>query len=229
MTKPNPKKRKAARTTKDANDRDADAIVTLDPAAVSNSGLCVRPTKNVLTPTVGYVRTPEWHASDSVWNTQMHDSLALVLARHVPRGGRVTFAATSTAFQGTAMHLGRAIGCIEGILHDLNIFPEGRVEPVLDQTWRRTVFPPADWARIKLIEGRNPADTARQRREAWKQLAIDTVKRRYEAEVDDNAAEAILLNDHIVLWREDLWKAGAVRREFDLEKWKRGGYGAQRT
>ncbi len=224
-------KPKAARVTKPKTDRAADVIITLDPAAVSNGGLCIRPTYNAITEDRGYARTPEWFVSDSVWNTQMHDDLARVLARFVPRGGRVAFASTTTAFQGTALSIGRAIGCVEGLLHDLNVFPDPHMEPVHDQVWRRTMFPKSEWDKIKLITGANDAQGKKLRREAWKKLAIDTVQRRYKmiGDIDDNAAEAILLNDHVVLWRQDLWKADGVRREFNLNEWKRGNYGAQRT
>ena len=217
-------KRQANRTTKAAYDRGADMIITMDPASTSNSGICVRPTTGVITPKFEYVRSPEWYVTDVVWNTQMHDDLARVIAKWVPRGGHVVFASTSTAFQGTALAIGRAIGCIEGMLHDLNVYHSWqRVEAVQDITWRRTMYPYRAWKKIKAIEGQ------KERRAAWKQIAVDTVLRRYEITTDDNAAEAILLNDHVVLWREDLWKPGGVRREFDTEKWKKNGYGAQRT
>lgn len=222
-------KRRANRTTKPADQKDADLIITMDPASVSNSGLCVRPVNNVLTPNAGYARKPEWWTSDSVWNTQMHDELARVIAKWVPRGGRVAFATTSTSYQGTALSIGRAIGCIEGLLHDLNVFVDTRVEPVQDQTWRRGVFQPQEWKVIADMQGHSPDNTSKLRRAAWKQLAIDTVARRYMEAVDDNAAEAILLNDYVVLWRPDLWKAGAERRELDLDLWKRGQYGALRS
>jgi hypothetical protein len=215
-------RRKASKTNKTTRLQEADAIVTIDPASVSNSGLCVRPTLNIITDTFGYVRTPEWYSSDNVWNTFMHDELGRVLAKLVPRGGRVAFATTSTAFQGTALHIGRAIGCIEGLLHDLNVLPT-LVEEIHDITWRHTMFPYSDFKRIKAIE------SSKGRRTAWKELAIETVKRRYRIECDDNAAEAILLNDHVTLWREDLWKVDGVRRVFDKKLWQKGGYGPQRT
>jgi hypothetical protein len=222
------RRKKTARQQKNRSDRDADVILTMDPAAVSPSGLCIRPTVNALTEIPGRLRTPEWYSSGNVWNTQMHDELARTLAKWVPRGGHVAFASTTTAFQGTALSIGRAIGCIEGILHDLNVFPDPKVEPVHDVTWRRTMFAPEEWATIHAMKGINISTTARMRRAAWKQLAVDTVKRKYGIECDDNAAEAILLNNYIVMWREDLWKAGATRRYFSLDEWKRGGYGPKK-
>lgn len=217
-------KRQSSKLTKAPHLLDADAIITMDPAAVSNSGICLRPVHGLITPTKHRVKSPEYWVSDSVWNTQMHDDLARMIAKWVPRGGRVVFASTSTAFQGTAMSIGRAIGCIEGMLHDLNVFDvHSKVEAIQDVTWRKTMFGPKDWARIKGIED------SKQRRVEWKKLAVETVLRRYTIDCDDNAAEAILLNDHVALWREDMWKAGGERRSFNPDMWKKGGYGAQRT
>ncbi len=178
----------------------ADAVLTLDPASVSNSGLCLRTLKGeILTPVLKQPRVPVWYKSDWVWNSVMHDELGYELGKLVPRGGRVVFAATGTAFNGVAMDLGRAIGCIEGLLHDLNVFPDSRVVKIADNAWRAAIFPSAERAWIKTLP-------SPKRRQAWKDLAIAHVRNKYRLDdIDDNSAEATLLNDYIILHRSDLY------------------------
>jgi hypothetical protein len=132
----------------------------------------------------------------------MHDDLGRVLSLTVPRGGRVCYAATATAFKGAAWDLGRAVGCIEGLLHDLNVYPDDeRVVEVNDSTWRSKIFTKKERETVAALA------TPVLRRAAWKQLAVDTVARKYRVEVDDNAAEAILLNDYIAIYREATYAA----------------------
>lgn len=179
------------------------AILTMDPASTGPTGLAVRDTRHLFTPVRKIPRTPAWHYSGSVWEPSMHDELGEVLHRIVPRGGHVLFAATSTAFQGVAMHLGRAIGCIEGLLHSLNVLPASLV-PITDVEWRHRIF--------TITERKDIADLEKKaRRGAWKALAVGKVKSRYQIDTDDNGAEAILLNDYVVGHRPDLYIPGAER------------------
>ncbi len=173
------------------------AVITLDPAATANCGLCVR--GGTYIGKKDKVVSPNWYTTSSVWNPVMHDELTRELAKLVPRGGRVTMAATATAFHGVALDIGRAIGCIEGIMHDMNLFDTGdKAVQIQDNSWRAKMYSWDDRKRIGAVKSQQ------QRRKLWKELAVATVYAKYKIETDDNAAEAILLNDYVVLFRDDL-------------------------
>lgn len=185
-------KRRRRNDEKDQRDNLPDGVLTLDPASKANSGLAYRSIGKVWTPHTKQLRCPEWYFSGSIWSSVMHDDLARMIAATVPRGGRVVYAATATAYFGNGLAMGRAIGAIEGMLHDLNVFPDGdTVWEIQDSTWRYREYTLEDRTKIKEIK-----DT-KERRMALKAMAVATVYARYKIEVDDNAAEAILLNDYV--------------------------------
>lgn len=175
----------------------AHAIVTLDPASAAKCGIAIRRCDNLLSPDRKRVRSPSWFYSGSVWNTVMHDDFAFELGKMVPRGGRVLFVASCTAYYGAGYDIGRATGCIEGLLHDLNIMGDDRVRDVTDQEWRKAMYSDKAKAAIKAT-GKGGS---KERRDAFKAHAISEVKRLHRIDCDDNAAEAILMNDFVVLHR----------------------------
>lgn len=181
----------------------AHAILTMDPASVSDSGLCLRDTRKLFTPTFE-VRTPKWFWHGNVWNTAMHDELGYILSRLVPRGGRVVFAANSTAFQGVAFKLGRAVGCIEGLLHDLNVL-HGQVVPVQDVSWRAAMYTDREKRALSTLP-------RAKRRDALKAQAVESVRRMHRIDTTHDVAEAILLGNYIVSRRPELYNPNATRK-----------------
>lgn len=176
------------------------AVLSLDPAAVADCGIALRFTAGLdgKTPR-GKMRAPEFMFEGSVWSTRMHDELAVLLAEKVPRGGKVLLTCEDAMFgaRSTARHLGRAIGCIEGMLADLNVW-----EP--DTT--RYVFP-GHWRKFSI-----PVSPAPSGRDEWKQAAIDQVATLYGMACADNQAEAVLQNDYVMHVRQDWWSGKKGKR-----------------
>ena len=176
------------------------AIITLDPAAVGSCGIALRLTAGLDRKTQrGKLRAPDWMYEGNVFNTRMHDELAVFLAEKVGREQRVLLAVEDAVFgpRTVARHLGRAIGCIEGLLCDLNL-----AEP--DDT--KYIFP-GHYRKVTL-----PAEPKPANREEWKQAAIDTVATLYGLTCGDNQAEAILMNDYTIVAKRQWW-FGSVEPE----------------
>lgn len=173
------------------------AVLVIDPAAVAPCGIACRLTAGLSRDTQrGRLRVPEFTYEGSVWSTQMHDDLGEFLYRGVERGAKVLVVAENSAFNGTARHLGRAIGCIEGLLHDLNLADPSETKYVAPAHWRKTELP--------LVK--NPG------RDGWKQASIDAVASLYGLDCGDNMAEAILMCDHVTLAKSFWWTGKPKRR-----------------
>ncbi len=175
------------------------AILTVDPAGTSDTGLALRSTDRAINAQTKRARLPEWYWSGNVWTSDVQDQLAVELYRVCPAGGdEVLFVTCATMYHNTAFGQGTAVGCIRGLLVALNL-PCERPEEIADVTWRKALY-----SREFLDTVKAAPKTAR--RAMYKNEAVATVRHRYGIEdADDNAAEAILLNDYVAEARQDLW------------------------
>jgi len=129
----------------------------------------------------------------------MHDDLSIALARAIPRGARVALVAEDTIFgnRKIARGIGRAIGCIDGILADLNYYdPTKDLYYAAGAAWRKHAFP------------LDKADS----RDEWKALAVVAVQTLYGLNCGDDLAEAILISDYAVLAKQTWWRAKSKKR-----------------
>lgn len=176
------------------------AVLSLDPAAVADCGLALRFTAGLdgKTPR-GKLRAPEWVYEGSVFEPRMHDELAVLLSERVPQGGRVLLTTEDAMFgaRSTARHLGRAIGCVEGLLADLNVSSPSETKYIF----------PGHWRRVSL-----PLEPTPSGRDEWKQAAIDAVASLYGMTCRDNQAEAVLMSDYVFVARQDWWMAKGGRK-----------------
>lgn len=176
------------------------AIVTCDPAAVADCGVAVRMTGSLAAkPARGRLAYPAFTYEGSVWNTRFHDDLANFLIRALPKDGKVLFVCAGTAYGNHAISrsLGRCGGAIESLLVALNVYDQDDLVYVQDKAWRKTELP---------AHAADP-DSVDSAREQWKIAAVDALSTLYGERVGDNLAEAVLLNDHVVLHRASLWAA----------------------
>lgn len=160
------------------------AVVSVDPAASADCGVAMRFVTPGTTYTRGRLPRPDYLYGGPVWSTGLADDLGSVLAKGLEIEQRVLLVVAGTAYGNkVARSLGRAIGRIEGMLIDLNMLPEqSGLVYVQDSTWRRTELP--------ALRGTRPS------RDEWKKAASAAVLALYNIDVDDNQAEALLLNDH---------------------------------
>jgi hypothetical protein len=182
------------------------AVVTLDPAAIADCGVAVRFTAGLdgRTPR-GKLRAPDFAYEGSVFDTRMHDDVAVLLSERVAKGERVLLCVEDAIFgaRTTARHLGRAIGCLEGVLADLNVGTPDETKYIYPGNWRRVCL---------------PVEPKPKGRDEWKQAAIDAVAVLYGMECSDNQAEAVLMLDYVFVARQDWWlrgrsKGGGKKRE----------------
>lgn len=185
------------------------AIVSLDPAAVGPAGLAVRMTAPLIDPQRGRLRAPEFLFEGCVFSSTMHDDLTEFLAARIPRGSRVLLAVEDAIYgaRGTARHLGRAIGAIESVLNDINVAEPKDTKYVFPAHWRRTSLP---------LDAKGNVDV--HGREELKQAARDAVSTLYGLDVGPDLAEAILINDHIVLARPDLWSGAKPQQSKERKR-----------
>lgn len=172
------------------------AIISLDPAAVGPAGLAVRMTAPLIDPQRGRLRAPEFTFEGCVFSASMHDDLTEFLASRVQRGARVLLVVEDAIYgaRTTARHLGRAIGAIESLLNDCNLAEPKDTRYIFPGHWRRTSLPLDAKGNVN-VHGR----------EALKQAAQDAVATLYGLDVGSDLAEAMLINDHVVLGRPELW------------------------
>lgn len=177
------------------------AIVSMDPAAVGTCGLSVRLTASLQNPKRGKLRAPDFTFEGCVFNSSMHDDLTTFLAKSCKEDTRVILVVEDAMYgaRTTARHLGRSIGCIEGVLNDVNLAEPFNTKYVAPQHWRPVSLP---------VEAGTNRTIARGREEL-KQAAIDTVATLYGIDVGPDLAEAILIGDYAVLSRHDWWRGGA--------------------
>lgn len=171
----------------------------MDPAAVGPCGLTVRMTATLQTPVRGKMRAPEFVFEGCVFSATMHDDLTTFLAERVERGARVLLVVEDAIFgaRTTARHLGRAIGAIESVLNDVNLAEPKDTRYVFPGHWRRVTLP---------LDAKGAPEA--QGREELKQAAIDTVSTLYGVDLGSDGAEAVLLNDYVVLARPEWWRGG---------------------
>lgn len=177
------------------------AIVTLDPAAIAPCGVAVRMTAPLLDPQRYTLRVPEFVFEGDVFSTVMHDDLTGFLAQRVEQGSRVVLVVEDSMYgaRKTARHLGRAIGVLESVLCDVNLAQPKDTKYVEPRYWRAaTLLPPG-------IEPKG--------REEFKLAAINTVDALYKERLGPDAAEAILINDYVVLTRHEWWRGRAKPRQ----------------
>lgn len=169
----------------------AAAIIALDPAAVGPCGIAARTTVGLKAPKLEKLAFPSFAYSGWVFNPRMHDDLALWVADVVGKDQRVLLVVENAAFHGAARHLGRAIGCIEGLLYDLNVAHPGDTQYVSPAAWRWVLGPDRPTGRENL-----------------KQYAIDHVAQRYGQTVTNDLAEAVCMLDWFTLAKPKVWSLG---------------------
>jgi hypothetical protein len=176
------------------------AIVTLDPAAIGPCGVAVRMTAPLTDPQRFTLRIPEFVFEGDVFSTTMHDDLTSFLAQRVEQGARVVLVVEDSMYgaRKTARHLGRAIGVIESVLCDVNLTTPRDTRYVEPRYWRAAALLP---------RGVEPKG-----RDEFKRVAIDTVDALYKERLGPDAAEAILINDYVVLVRHEWWR-GRVKQQ----------------
>lgn len=174
------------------------AIVTLDPAGVKDSGVAVRLTKTLTDASLNRLRFPDFCWSGWIMEPGFHDELTEYLARHTGAGQQILLVVEDSAYRSytIARSIGKAIGAVEQNLHYCNMADPKNTEFMAPKTWRRKSMPDVD------VTGRDE----------WKAEAVKTIERRYNQQVNDNLAEAVLLNDAVVMtpkmWSVKKRKAG---------------------
>lgn len=105
-------------------------------------------------------------------------------------GERLQFIAEADAFGGHAVarKLGIAVGIVEGTLVDLNAVPAGDRLDVTTKVWR-TILGRARLARVERLK------SAKARRKALKDAAIDWAREEFGLELTADAAEALAINE----------------------------------
>lgn len=167
------------------------AIISLDPAGVGPSGVAVRLTATLGAASRLTLRYPDFVYEGNVFEPAFHDALSVYLADNVPQGHRALLAVEDSAYRSysVARHIGRGIGCLEGLLHDLNV-----AAPVDTQ-----YFTPKVWRTGVGIKG--------AKREDLKLAARTYVSEWYEQDVGEDLAESVAINDFVCLNRSKLWGA----------------------
>jgi hypothetical protein len=111
-----------------ADQRPVAGVVALDPAVRGDLGLCVWPR--------GADAPLDWYAGRA-FDHRTTMWLGTTVARLCTPGTRVIFTAESNAFGARVSRaLGRAVGCIEGLLVDINAMAPGTLVDVSAYTWR---------------------------------------------------------------------------------------------
>lgn len=167
------------------------ALISLDPAAVGDCGIAARTTVGLRYAKYATLAIPSFVYSGWVFEPRMHDELAIWLADHVGRDQRVMLVVENAAYRGTARHLGRAIGCIESVLHDLNLADPRTTQYVTPAQWRTPVLG------VPLPKGRDDLKAA----------AVANVAQRYGSTVTHDLAEAICILDWFTVARRKVWGA----------------------
>jgi len=159
--------------------------VSLDPAGVGDCGVALRVMPVDYDPE--HLPAPVYTYSGSVWNGGLHDDLGLHLSRLLPSGGNVVFAAEGTAYgtRATVKWIYRSMGALECTLSYLNWCTPKDTITVPAHVWR-----PREWT--SSVKGMSK-DAARAE---LKRLAVEEVARRYTLELDEHAAEAVLIGDY---------------------------------
>lgn len=174
------------------------AIVTLDPAGVKDSGVAVRLTAPLRDVTLSRLRFPDFTYQGWIFEPGFHDDLTEYLARNTGKDQKVLLVVENSAYGSFTISrsIGRAIGCLEGNLHYCNMGDASATEYLSPKTWRRLAMPGVS------VTGRD----------AWKAAAVEAVAGRYGQATGVDLAEAILLNDAVVmspkLWSVKKRKAG---------------------
>lgn len=174
----------------------AAAIIALDPAAVSDCGIAARTTVGLRYAKLSTLAVPSFLYAGWVFEPRMHDDLAVWIADHVGKDQRVLLCVENAAYRGTARHLGRAIGCLEGLLHDLNVADPRDTQYVTPKQWRTGVLP------TPLPAGR----------EALKAAAVDDCLTRYGETWSNDLAEAVGILDFVTVARRSVWSEGQLRK-----------------
>jgi hypothetical protein len=177
----------------------AAAVITLDPAAVGPCGIAARLTVGLKHAQYDTLRAPDYHFTGWVFEPRMHDELAVWIADHVGKDQKILLVCENANYHGTARHMGRAIGCIEGLLYDLNVAHPKDTQYVAPNKWRTGVF------------GR-PLPVGR---EALKSAAVERVAARYQISAGHDLAEAILMNDYFMVERRVIWSLGQLEGHED--------------
>jgi len=178
------------------SDYAAAAIIALDPAAVGDCGVAARLTAGLRYTRYETLRAPEFQYAGWVFNPRMHDDLSTWIADYVGKDQRVLLVVENAAYRGTARHLGRAIGCLEGLLHDLNLAHPNDTQYIAPSKWRSGVFG------VPLPQGR----------EALKLAAVLRVSRQYGLAVSDDLAEAICMLDYYTVAQRKVWADGKLHK-----------------
>lgn len=173
------------------------AIVTLDPAGVKDSGVAVRLTSSLRDVSLKRLRYPDFTYQGWIFVPGFHDDLTEYLARHTGAGQEVLLVVENSVYRSLTISrsIGRAIGCLEGNLHYCGMGNAKNTEYMAPKTWRKKSMPGVE------VAGRD----------ALKQAAIDTVRERYGQDVGPDLAEAVLLNDAVVM-SPKLWQVKKRKR-----------------
>jgi hypothetical protein len=126
----------------------------------------------------------------------MHDDLSTWIADYVGKDQRVLLVVENANYRGTARHLGRAIGCLEGLLHDLNLAHPHDTQYVTPSKWRCATLG------VPLPAGR----------EALKQAAVDRVANQYGLATTHDLAEAICMLDYFTVAQRKVWADGRLHK-----------------
>lgn len=161
------------------------AIVTLDPAGVKDSGVAVRLTATLRAASLNRLRYPDFTYQGWIFEPGFHDDLTEYLARHTGKDQQVLLVVEKSAYGSFTISrsIGRAIGCLEGNLHYLNLGDASKTEYMAPAVWRRKAMPGT------VVKGRD----------AWKEAAVQTIATRYGEVVQSDLAEAVLLNDAVAM------------------------------
>jgi hypothetical protein len=125
----------------------------------------------------------------------MHDELTDWLYRSIPPNGKVLLVTEGTAYGNkVARSLGRAIGCIEGLLLSINVWAPGETQYVTAGTWRQVL----------------ELETKPEGRDAQKAAAVAYVADRYGMKCGPDLAEATAICDWVIRSRPSWWGPGKV-------------------
>lgn len=166
-------------------------------------------TAPLVDPQRGRLRAPEFAYEGCIFSSSMHDDFTEFLAARIPRGSRVLLTVEDSIYgaRSTARHLGRAIGAIESVLNDINLAEPKDTKYVFPTHWRKTSLP---------LDAKGNLDV--HGREELKQAARDAVATLYGLDVGPDLAEAILINDHIVLARPELWSGSKPQQSKERKR-----------
>jgi hypothetical protein len=172
------------------------ALIALDPAGSSDSGLAVRLTGTLPSrPKRGKLTAPEFEYQGSVWNDCFFDDLGVFLARRVGRTGQVRLICEDSVFRSLtiARSIGTAIGAVRSFLVGCGWCPcDEKPLMIRPDEFRKHHF---------------PLDTPKFRDEQ-KAAAIDRVQHLYGhgGNLSDDLAEAILMLDYVTTEMTGEWQ-----------------------